>query len=89
VQAMSRIILGQPDHQALLSALLCTVSVATVPLPAAMLTMVRARVAHLQAVVARGPPVFSWRQSTAVVPGHPTVQQFFRGDQQQQGVYWN
>ena len=82
VQAMSRIILGQPAHQFLLSDILSTVSAATVPMPAAMLTLVRARVASLQAVVTRGPPVFSWRQSTALVPGHPTVQQFFRGDQQ-------
>jgi len=83
VQAMSRIILGQPNHQYLLSALLSTVSAATVPMPAAMLTLVRARVAFLQAVVTRGPPAFSWRQSTAVVPGHPRVQEFFRGDQKQ------
>jgi hypothetical protein len=75
-EAVHRWVLHQPEHQPLVEGLLRRV---TGPAPAALLPMVRARLLHLRAELAAGPPAFSWHQPDAVVKDHPKVQEFFRG----------
>merc|ERR1719186_961520 len=82
MQSLISLVLAQPDHQTMLSRMLGNVTAGPIPKAAALLTLVRARVVHLQAEVAGGPPPFTWKYSQAMVPSHPKVERFLRGDQQ-------
>ncbi|KXZ52699.1 hypothetical protein GPECTOR_9g745 [Gonium pectorale] len=74
-------VLGRPDCQALLPALLREAAVAEAVRarePHAT-RLAEARAAELEAVVARGRPVPSWEQPEARLPGYPQVEAFLRG----------
>jgi len=82
MQSLTSLVLAQPDHQKMLSRMLGKVTAGPIPKADALLTLMRARVVHLQAEVARGPPPFTWRLSQAAMTAHPKVERFLRGDQQ-------
>ncbi|KXZ52696.1 hypothetical protein GPECTOR_9g742 [Gonium pectorale] len=86
LQAFCAAVLARSDRQALLSALLREAAVAEAvraqePHPT---RLAEARVAELEAAVARGRPVPSWEQPAARFPSDPEIEAFLRGPKQQE-----